>query len=189
MTPPPPPRSPRREQLLDAALARFSERGVAETRIEDVTAEAGVAKGTFYLYFRSKDEVLEALRERFLEGMVAMTTEAAASLDTDDPWERIDAFVANVIAYDLDDPVAYELLLGDGTTDPDLLERCVAVETAAIARGRDAGVFWSPDPAASARFLFHGVEGLIRDHLRRGGDREALVATAQQLVRRVLRPG
>lgn len=188
MSPPPPPPTARREQLLDAALVLFTDRGVADTRIEDVTSAAGVAKGTFYLYFRSKDEVIEALRERFLDGLLAMTTQAAAALDTDDPWELIDAFVANVIAYDLDDPIAYELLLGDGTTDPALLDRCVAIETAAISRGRDAGVFWAPDPAASARFLFHGVEGLIRDHLRTGGDRDALVATAQQLVRQVLLP-
>ena len=47
----------RRRQLLDAAAALFSERGYQETRIVDICKEAGVAKGLFYWYFESKEEV------------------------------------------------------------------------------------------------------------------------------------
>jgi AcrR family transcriptional regulator len=47
-----------REQILHAARGLFSERGLYQARIEDLTARAGIAKGTLYLYFRNKEEVI-----------------------------------------------------------------------------------------------------------------------------------
>ena len=49
----------RPQELLDAALDLFVERGFAATRSEDVAARAGVAKGTLYLYYPSKEELLK----------------------------------------------------------------------------------------------------------------------------------
>jgi AcrR family transcriptional regulator len=51
----------RRQQLLDAAARLFSERGYAQTRIVDICKEAGVAKGLFYWYFETKEEVFRDL--------------------------------------------------------------------------------------------------------------------------------
>jgi AcrR family transcriptional regulator len=48
-------------ELLDAALELFVERGFSATRSEDVAARAGVSKGTLYLYFPSKEELLKAV--------------------------------------------------------------------------------------------------------------------------------
>ena len=45
----------RADEIVDAALALFSERGYSATRLEDVAERAGVAKGTVYLYFASKE--------------------------------------------------------------------------------------------------------------------------------------
>ncbi len=51
----------RPQELLDAALALFVEKGFAATRSEEVAARAGVSKGTLYLYFPSKEELLKAV--------------------------------------------------------------------------------------------------------------------------------
>jgi TetR/AcrR family acrAB operon transcriptional repressor len=56
----------RREQLLEAALRVFVRGGYHGTHVEQVIREAGVARGTFYLHFRSKHEVFAALVERML---------------------------------------------------------------------------------------------------------------------------
>src|SRR5262245_1385399 len=45
----------RREAILAAALDVFSRRGFATARLDDVAAKAGIAKGTLYLYFESKE--------------------------------------------------------------------------------------------------------------------------------------
>jgi TetR/AcrR family transcriptional regulator len=49
----------RPQELLDAALDLFVERGFAASRSEDVAARAGVSKGTLYLYYPSKEELLK----------------------------------------------------------------------------------------------------------------------------------
>ena len=57
----------RREQILDAALETFSSKGATQARVEDVAAAAGIAKGTVYLHFESKDDIVQSLLERFLD--------------------------------------------------------------------------------------------------------------------------
>ena len=53
-------------ELLEAALALFVEKGFAATRSEEVAKAAGVSKGTLYLYFPSKEELLKAVIQHFL---------------------------------------------------------------------------------------------------------------------------
>ena len=50
-----------REKLLHAAEAEFGENGFADTSIASITQRAGVALGTFYVYFESKEEIFRAL--------------------------------------------------------------------------------------------------------------------------------
>ncbi|MFI0424405.1 TetR/AcrR family transcriptional regulator [Spongiactinospora sp. 9N601] len=61
------PAGERRTDLLDAAEALLLSRGVDGFTIEDVTTGAGVAKGTFYLHFANKGDLLDALRERYVQ--------------------------------------------------------------------------------------------------------------------------
>ena len=57
----------RPQELLAAALDLFVERGYAATRLDDVAAQAGVSKGTLYLYFTNKEELFKAVvRENVL---------------------------------------------------------------------------------------------------------------------------
>lgn len=54
-----------RSSLRDAALRCFADRGVAQTPIGAITREAGVAHGTFYVHFKSKEAVLDELLAEF----------------------------------------------------------------------------------------------------------------------------
>jgi AcrR family transcriptional regulator len=59
-------------EIIEAAMGLWAERGFAATRLEDVAARAGIAKGTIYLYFASKEALFEgAVRERLLSMMQA----------------------------------------------------------------------------------------------------------------------
>lgn len=62
----------RPQELLAAALDLFVERGYAATRLEDVAGQAGVSKGTLYLYFTNKEELFKAvIRENMLPAIGA----------------------------------------------------------------------------------------------------------------------
>jgi AcrR family transcriptional regulator len=73
----------RRKELLDVALAVFAERGYHQTRISDIIEAAGVARGTFYLYFESKHAIFGALLDdvlgRIRESVVGVDVGADAA--------------------------------------------------------------------------------------------------------------
>lgn len=68
----------KRQAILDAALDLFRNYGYRRTSMEDIAQAAGVAKGTLYLYFKSKDELFEALARQLAEQVDANVQAAAA---------------------------------------------------------------------------------------------------------------
>jgi len=69
----------RPQELLDAALELFVEKGFAATRAEEVALRAGVSKGTLYLYYPSKEDLLKAVIEQRLSSEIAAGAAEAAS--------------------------------------------------------------------------------------------------------------
>ena len=55
----------RREQILDAAVQVFAERGLHEARMDDIAERSGLSKGALYLYYKSKDAIIAALMRQF----------------------------------------------------------------------------------------------------------------------------
>ena len=68
-------------ELLEAALTLFVEKGFAATRSEEVAKAAGVSKGTLYLYFPSKEELLKAVIQHFLGTEIEAGVQEAAVAD------------------------------------------------------------------------------------------------------------
>ncbi len=56
----------RPQEITDAALAAFAEKGYAATRVDDVAKRAGVSKGLLYLYFKTKEELFKAVIRSFV---------------------------------------------------------------------------------------------------------------------------
>ncbi len=69
----------RPDEVLDAALDLFIEKGFAATRVEDIAARAGISKGAVYLYFPSKEKILEGLVQR---AILPIANSALSSLRT-----------------------------------------------------------------------------------------------------------
>jgi AcrR family transcriptional regulator len=78
-------RAPRRSDLLSAARTIFAERGYHETTVEDITRAAGVAKGTFYLYFTEKREIFLAIIGELLDTIKAIGTSVADLAPDENP--------------------------------------------------------------------------------------------------------
>ena len=73
------PAEQRRAELLAAGQAQFLAKGVAATSLEDITSGAGVSKGLFYLYFRSKEDLVLALQDQFSTEFAGRILAAAAA--------------------------------------------------------------------------------------------------------------
>src|SRR5437762_5955209 len=85
-----PPPSPKRDAILRAAIDVFAERGYFNAQVADVARAAGVAAGTVYLYFRSKDDLLISIFERSMRA--ALGEVRAHDVDPDDPIDRLRRF-------------------------------------------------------------------------------------------------
>lgn len=57
----------KKEQILEAAKDVLLKKGIFKTRVEDITSYLGIAKGSFYTYFKSKDQLLEEIIDRVYE--------------------------------------------------------------------------------------------------------------------------
>ena len=71
----------RRDAILDAALTVFAERGFEAARLDDVAAQAGVAKGTLYLYFKDKEALFEEVVRSAASPIVERLSVLAAAPD------------------------------------------------------------------------------------------------------------
>src|SRR5947207_6097685 len=106
----------RRQELMEAALRVLREKGASAATVSDITEEAGVAKGTFYLYFDSKEHLLAALRERFVEDALAHGTSLAARVGEEDWWGLVDASIRTFVDFHFDRIEETKLLVGEGLT-------------------------------------------------------------------------
>ncbi len=70
----------KRNRLLDAAYSLFTEKGVSSTTIAEICTEASIAKGTFYLYFTDKEDILRTLTKRISLNILKTTYEQVKDL-------------------------------------------------------------------------------------------------------------
>lgn len=81
----------KKEQILEAAKDVLLKKGIFKTRVEDITTYLGIAKGSFYTYFKSKDQLLEEIIDRVYE---IRETELKELLKSDSDYrERIKIFI------------------------------------------------------------------------------------------------
>ncbi|HBQ14450.1 MAG TPA: hypothetical protein DEF51_26085 [Myxococcales bacterium] len=104
-------RKRRRRTVLDAALRVFSDKGYHQTRVADIIEEASIARGTFYLYFDSKNaifhELLDLLLERIHENMVGVDLSPGAPAVRDQILDT----VRNILASFREDPALAKFVL------------------------------------------------------------------------------
>ena len=78
------------QQIIDAAVRVFARNGFYNSRVSDIAREAGIASGTIYLYFKTKDEILVTLfREKMAAFVAALRTEIAREKDPEAKIRRL----------------------------------------------------------------------------------------------------
>src|SRR5262245_14475736 len=79
----------KRERILAAAVHVFAEKGFYLAKVSEIAREAGVADGTIYLYFKSKDDLLISLFEDSMAEVNDNLRAALAAAPPDDPLEKL----------------------------------------------------------------------------------------------------
>jgi TetR/AcrR family fatty acid metabolism transcriptional regulator len=71
--------------IQDAAMRVIARKGIDETTVQDIADEAGIAKGTVYVYFRDREELLAKTADTLFENLLA---ELAPAFDADGPFDE-----------------------------------------------------------------------------------------------------
>jgi TetR/AcrR family transcriptional regulator, transcriptional repressor for nem operon len=186
------PAAVRRKDLLDAGLALFAERGIARTTVSEIAQRAGVAQGTFYLHFPSKDALLFALQDRFEERIVER---ARAAIDRAGPdWgARLDACVLACFEDYERELGQHDVLFAHIPADASrrnggshLGRGLTAVIADLLAQGSAAGAFDVADLDVTALLLFSALHGGFDEfvHVGPAVAKERLVPALLELFRR-----
>jgi AcrR family transcriptional regulator len=180
----------RRAELVSAAASVFADRGAANATVSDIVAEAGVAQGTFYLYFASKDDVILAVAERAVDVIIDSATLEATRPDAT-AAARLRALSSGLGSADAS-PVTAELveilhrpenrLLHDRLTER-FVPRLVPLVESIIGQGVEEGVFDVADTHAAAWFVLGGLQSVELAGTPAAEMPEALGAAAELALR------
>jgi AcrR family transcriptional regulator len=186
----------RREELIDAALHLLTHTQLDDLRVTDVTEAAGAAKGTFYLYFPAKDDLLTALREEFAERFLRHLDQAVTRAANAGWNARIRALIESAVDYSLRNQRAHEVLFhAEGSTRErrhhDITAELAIVRwlAALFEAGAREGAFAVDDAEMVALLLYSAFHGGL-DRAVHGGiyDRDRLIDGLEGLFQRTLAP-
>lgn len=182
----------RRDDILRAATSLFVAKGVGTTTIDEIATRAEVAKGTFYLYFTSKEDVVAALRERFVTAFRTSILSAIEACPPDDWTGRLRSFVGAGIEAYLDDHRLHDVVFHDHRPDQRQMKGdnpLLGDLSTLLAAGAKAGTWSVDDPDLAAIVLFNGLHGAVDRAIERGlRDGGELATNLSALFLRMLRP-
>ncbi|CAM3965126.1 TetR/AcrR family transcriptional regulator [Kibdelosporangium persicum] len=181
----------RRGDLLDAALAIVVDKGVTRLTVDEVVARAEVAKGTFYLYFRSKEQLITALQDRFVDDLTALQRAELDQIDAGDWLGRLLCWMESSLRGYLAHARLHDALFHHSQHghEADLATNSHAALLAEILEaGTAAGDFALSTPRTAAVLLYnvmHGSAHYLVEQAERSPDLvEAVIAESLTLCRR-----
>ncbi|MET0340510.1 MAG: TetR/AcrR family transcriptional regulator [Polyangiales bacterium] len=154
------PAAVRREELLDAAERLFLDKGMAATSVDEIVTLANVAKGTFYLHFASKEQLLLGLQDRFVNGFRVIVDKALARRKPDDHRGRLRTWLQTMMAYYLEKVALHDLVFHEYHPDErdTVQDKPVILELSEMIRaGVRDGAFDVDDPKLTAMMLFYAL--------------------------------
>lgn len=188
------PRGRKRRRILEVASELFIAHGYRKASISDIARRAGIAKGTFYLYFENKIDVLLAViaweKLRSIPAFVDLFDESLT------PRERLRRWIASALVVVARSPLLSRLIGGDeeltavmSELDPAVLAHANRDQFAVFAELLQAAIGpdrWGPEEAreriTAMSTIFYLAPLLRAEHVRHGMTIEALAARIGELV-------
>lgn len=183
----------RRAAILDAASEVLLRQGLDGMSMDGVATAAGIAKGTVYLYFPSKSDLLAGLRTRYGDSLAKRATTAIRTVDTSDPSAVIAGFqrvVRELVDYLMANRSLHRTLFQvAGVSEEETLEALRVLVRDYLKMAMDAGGIDQMDADLLMRFLLDGIHGALLPLFRaKRANADETVAELGQLIERLLSP-
>ena len=183
------PKNERRQQILSVAREVFAKRGYHQTTIDDIVVQAGVARGTFYLYFEDKRAVFSDLVDRFA-GQLSM---AIVRIVTDNPGrsvvEQVRENIRAIIGTCLAERAMTKILFTDAVgVDPafdrklqTFYDTVVQLLTESLKDGQALGIVADGEPRVLAYLTIGALKELLYQAVTLGFAEESAEVLTQQM--------
>lgn len=188
------PAAQRESQLLQVARDLLLAAEPTELTVDKVTAAAQVAKGTFYLYFDSKDQLLARLWADYLDAFLEAVQGQLAAMPAAGWPAALDELIERMIRYDMANAALHRAVFsqasGEGLRQLRQADsKVITLLADAVASAVAAGAATVTDPSTTAALLYYAVDGLLNAaYLAHAEPDEAtVVAAAKEMVHRTLR--
>lgn len=183
-------RENRRAEILDTALQVFARKGYHQTRVSDVIEEAGIGRGTFYLYFESKSaiflELLDRLLARLRDSVVGVEKSAHAPPVETQLRGTVRRVVDTIVRNRLLTTIIIREAVGlDAEVDRKLREfygSLIDYIRQALDEGRRMEVVRDVDTRMVAICILGAFKQLMEEHVMRGEDTASDVDRMAQAV-------
>jgi AcrR family transcriptional regulator len=158
----------RRNEILDVSGGLFSTKGYSKCTINDILDAVGIAKGTFYYYFKSKEEVLDAIIERVTEIVVAKVEVVASNSELSPVMKMLHTILSMRIDSEVDSNLMEELhkpenALMHQKSLSSIVTRVTPVLANVVAEGIDQGLFKSDFPTQYMQIFLTASITLLDD--------------------------
>jgi len=168
-----------REKIIRAAAKEFAEKGFHNTQISHIIKSAGVARGTFYIHFKSKEEIFEEILKRVVEDLKERIKPVNLKKD---PVEQVKENVRRVIDYALENEELAKIVLLR-SCEPNyariiecFFEDLVRLISKSLEKGIKLGILKPHDTEVVARAILGGVKEVIKSLLcKKNVDSEKVV--------------
>lgn len=142
----------RREEILDKAEQLFSSKGYEKCTVNDILNAVGIAKGTFYHYFKSKEEVLDAIIQRVTDIVVSRAKLVASDQTLSPDKKLLHIFLSMRVENEMNHEILEELhqtenALMHQKSLSSIMEGVVPILAQVAEEGIEKGMFHSDFPA------------------------------------------
>lgn len=177
----------RRRAILSAADKQFAKRPYREVLLEDIAADAEVAKGTLYLYFENKADLYLALVIEWFEPMVRRLQEEVPAVAEQSAWAGIRLLIKEMLAFNLDHPALQEVMRETSPASAeaicgDLKRSMATLIEQTLRQGVARGELADPAPEATAELILATIPRAARWMMAKR-PRWSAEATAAYLLR------
>ncbi len=155
--------SDKREAILRSAIKVFAQKGYFNAKVADIAGEAGIADGTVYLYFKSKEEILHSVFDRAMEEFIAEGKREIAAIEiADGRLRRIAQLHLERLGADRDLAIVFQVELRGSTkfmeefSGGGFAEYLDLIKTT-IEEGQKTGVFRKDLKAITAAKILYGA--------------------------------
>jgi AcrR family transcriptional regulator len=179
-------RAKRRQQVFNSAKEVFSRKGFHKTSISDIVQKAGIARATFYLYFKNKRHLFHCLLEFLLQELDRRVETIVLEEGYPPPLEQLRTNLTRVLTFSIEEPQLTQILfrsaLGMDREFERDLERFYERVVDRIEGALGLGIDMSLVRPCSTRLIAYGVLGGMKEVMAQVASKRISVLNAKVVV-------